>query len=1599
MMCAPKWSANQGFEMKNMQRSESMKQSARRFFRAVLQGALPALTTRKSRPIHFEPLETRQLMAGDFYDAASTAANSSVAGTNIPALVNSAPMSTSGMVGEGEDAQNLVEFAKALQQAGVRFFGADWCPVCNEQKKLFEDGAQFLPFIEMTNPDRTRNATAISEGVTQYPTWEFSGGQRVTGLQTLQQLSTLSGVAIPLGSSPTFSTIPNQTVLNGSPLNVPVDAYDPNGGPLTITVTSSNPSVISAEMLTNNKAWKISVNGYGDMVYRLFADEAPRPVNRIETLTNSGFYNQTATNKIIFHRVIDNFVLQAGDPTGTGSGGSTFDNFDDQFNVNLQHNRTGILSYAKSSDDTNDSQFFITEGPQRHLDFNHSIFGQLIEGDSVREGISRTPVNSSDKPINEVSINSASIFNDTENGIIRLKALAATGTSTITVLVADANGNQFSRTFTATAAADTANGAPFLNDITVPAIAPGETVNIQLSSQDAEGQPVTYGATKSGSVDYQFNVNPTTGLLSVTAPQNYTGSFDLKVSVQATDPTGVTTGDKSDSQVLRFNVAATISAPTAVDLAAVSDTGTSDSDNITNAASMQFTVTGTTAGATVNLLVGSQVVGTAVATGATTTITTTLVSQIGNGTQSVVAKQTQNGQTSNASPALVVVYDSTAPAAIAASALPTSANVGKALSVDLASPEEGQGLRYSLENAPAGLSIDATTGLMTWTPIASQIGPQTANLRLTDAAGNSQTQAFAILVGDTAKVSVTLQAFDSTNTTALTSASIGQEIVLRIVVNDLRVGGNPEGDGVFSAYLDLLYDSDRLELVGSNPLTYTSLFGNGRSVPDITVPGIVNELGAFSSFNVGPGRDPQLLGTLRMRVKAAGQAVISTNPGENDSRGFTIFKEDTVVPSTLVSFGTLNLPIGQNFIAANDTFNFDEDSSNNSLAVLDNDTIVAGSNAVLTLQSLGTPSRGGTVSIASDSKRVIYTPAANINGQETFTYTVRDQTGATASATVTVQLRAVNDNPVAVNDSLGTVKTTDRDVFIPVLANDTLGPDTGETLTVTQVGTPNQGGTVRLATGGSGVIYNPRGGFTGNETFTYTITDGNGGTSTATVTVTVSPAVPPPTVVGESFTIIEDAAAAEFNVLSNDLPAQTGDTLSITDAKSSNGTATITSNGTRLTFAPKANFAGQELVVYTVRSSNGGLANGTATFTVTPVNDAPNAVDDSFSPLSSPNQSLDVLANDPLVDAGDVYTITAITQPETGKGTVQIGPNGKTLLYSAPSIDFSGPVVFTYTVSDGTLTDTASVTLNVQNFKPRDVEITYPPFFTDVPVTAELVGAGSNSNAIPTIPTDDGVKISNVGPGDYLFSIPDLPFISGGAQEVYVTSAFNDSSSITPAFQSGTRDARSVDIRDFMGQNLRRGITSAVAANKESAWIDGQGDWKNFKNIKVSLNTAGDQLTVRATNPSNQNVQATLPVSDPKVVMRGKEGDASLFRIQAHPSELTFTPSTSTPSLSTSSPSTSAASTTNNTGASGEGEQGTAAPPVTTDRRESVSLNPALVDQVIQQVKAPQRMIASSNASDSSKRNESKALPSQSASAPVNSNPISNGFRSGFRTR
>jgi cyclophilin family peptidyl-prolyl cis-trans isomerase len=127
----------------------------------------------------------------------------------------------------------------------------------------------------------------------------------------------------------------------------------------------------------------------GTIAIRLFADKAPRTVNNFVFLAENEFYDG-----IIFHRVIDNFMVQGGDPTGTGMGGPGY-KFEDEFHPTLRHSKRGILSMANAGPNTNGSQFFITHGPTPHLDDKHTVFGEIIEGEEVFMSIpARDPGNS-----------------------------------------------------------------------------------------------------------------------------------------------------------------------------------------------------------------------------------------------------------------------------------------------------------------------------------------------------------------------------------------------------------------------------------------------------------------------------------------------------------------------------------------------------------------------------------------------------------------------------------------------------------------------------------------------------------------------------------------------------------------------------------------------------------------------------------------------------------------------------------------------------------------------------------------------------------------------------------------------------------------------------------------------------------------------------------------------------------------------------------------------------------------------------------------------------------------------------------------------------
>jgi peptidyl-prolyl cis-trans isomerase A (cyclophilin A) len=160
------------------------------------------------------------------------------------------------------------------------------------------------------------------------------------------------------------------------------------------------------------------VTSEGNFTVRLFDTEAPGTVANFVGLaegTKEWKDPQTGEKRtgkfydgIVFHRIIDGFMIQGGDPLGTGTGGPGY-KFADEFHPSLRHNKAGILSMANAGPNTNGSQFFITLGPTPHLDNRHSVFGEVSDGLDVVKRIGSVPTGRQDRPIKAVVINSVSI--------------------------------------------------------------------------------------------------------------------------------------------------------------------------------------------------------------------------------------------------------------------------------------------------------------------------------------------------------------------------------------------------------------------------------------------------------------------------------------------------------------------------------------------------------------------------------------------------------------------------------------------------------------------------------------------------------------------------------------------------------------------------------------------------------------------------------------------------------------------------------------------------------------------------------------------------------------------------------------------------------------------------------------------------------------------------------------------------------------------------------------------------------------------------------------------------------------------------------------
>ncbi|MCF2146426.1 FG-GAP-like repeat-containing protein [Desmonostoc muscorum LEGE 12446] len=331
-----------------------------------------------------------------------------------------------------------------------------------------------------------------------------------------------------------------------------------------------------------------------------------------------------------------------------------------------------------------------------------------------------------------------------------------------------------------------------------------------------------------------------------------------------------------------------------------------------------------------------------------------------------------------------------------------------------------------------------------------------------------------------------------------------------------------------------------------------------------------------------------------------------------------------------------------------------------------------------------------------------------------------DQRGTTRIIGGTVDIGAYESPfipPVATNDTA----TTDENtlVNINVLANDT--DANSDSLTITQVngnsitvGTP-----ITLASGAlltlktdSTFDYNPNGQFeslaagaTTNDSFTYTVSDnGKGGTSTATVNLTINGVNDAPTgsPTATLSNTLEDTAITitAANLLTGFSDVDAGDTLSVTNLTATNGALVNNNNGT-YSFTPNANFNGTVNLTYNVTDGVATLTGQTQSFSVTPVNDAPVAVDDSTSTFFGTTVNIPVsslLANDTDVDSTSL-SITGVSGAT--HGTAVLNNNGTAsntaddFVSFTPNLLFFGNASFNYTLSDGSLTDTATVTVAV----------------------------------------------------------------------------------------------------------------------------------------------------------------------------------------------------------------------------------------------------------------------------------------------------------------
>ncbi|MEX1310261.1 MAG: Ig-like domain-containing protein, partial [Candidatus Sulfomarinibacteraceae bacterium] len=318
---------------------------------------------------------------------------------------------------------------------------------------------------------------------------------------------------------------------------------------------------------------------------------------------------------------------------------------------------------------------------------------------------------------------------------------------------------------------------------------------------------------------------------------------------------------------------------------------------------------------------------------------------------------------------------------------------------------------------------------------------------------------------------------------------------------------------------------------------------------------------------------------------------------------------------------------------------------------------------------------------------VTYTPAANYNGPDSFTFTTSDGALTSLPATVSITVTPVNDRPTADDQTVSTAE--DTALGITLTGSDVDGDPIGFT-----IGTGPAHGV--LTGTPPNVTYTPAANYNGPDSFTFTTSDGALTSLPATVSITVTPVNDTPLATDDGATTDEDASIS-IAVLTNDALGDEPTTItSVTQGAS--GSVAIDPGATTVTYTPDLNVHGADSFTYTITDADLETSTATVSMTINPVNDTPVATDDGAATDEDVSISISVLTNDALGD--EPTTITAVTQGT--KGSVAIDPGATSVTYT-PNLDNNGADSFTYTITDADLETsiaTVSMTVNPVNDAP-----------------------------------------------------------------------------------------------------------------------------------------------------------------------------------------------------------------------------------------------------------------------------------------------------------